>query len=231
VLAGLAGLAITACAPRRAEAPPPGPATTAPGATVPRGAREFEIDPDASVVTILVRRAGKLSGFGHVHVVTSAGETGRVWLGATPDLSGFEVRVPVNEFVVDDPAARAAAGPEFTAQVPEDARTGTRRNMLGPDVLDVGHYPEVVVSSAGPVAGAPPSSLKVRMVVRGAALERELPVTVRIDPEAVSARGSFRVLQSELGMKPFSIIGGAIAVADEIEVRFEIVARQLGPAR
>ncbi len=67
---------------------------------------------------MLVRRGGKLSGFGHVHVVTSATETGRVWFGATPDLSGFEVRLPVNEFVVDDRAARAAAGAEFAGECP-----------------------------------------------------------------------------------------------------------------
>ncbi len=118
LLAGLAWLAIAACAPRRAETPAPGPATTAPRAAIPSGAREYEVDPDASVVTMLVRRGGKLSGFGHVHVVTSANETGRVWFGATPDLSGFEVRLPVNEFVVDDPAARAAAGAEFAAKCP-----------------------------------------------------------------------------------------------------------------
>jgi polyisoprenoid-binding protein YceI len=198
---------------------------------VPVGAREFEVDPDASAVNILVRRAGKLSNFGHVHVVTSANETGRVWLGTTPDLSGFEVRVPVEAFVVDDPAARAAAGPEFLAEVPEDARAGTRRNMLGPDVLDSARYPEIVLSSAGPLGDSAPSSLKVRMVVRGAELERDIPVTARVGTDAVSAKGSFTVRQSELGIKPFSIVGGAIAVADEVEVRFDIVARAIGGTR
>jgi hypothetical protein len=198
---------------------------------VPAGAREFEIDPEASVVTMLVRRAGKLSGFGHVHVVTSDGETGRVWFGAAPDLSGFEVRVPVDAFVVDDPAARAAAGPEFAANVPEEARTGTRPNKHGPDLLDAARYPEIIVGSAGPLGDTAPSKLAVRIVVRGAQLEREVPVTARIAADSVSARGSFTILQSELGIKPFSIVGGAIAVADEVEVRFDIVARSVGSSR
>ena len=224
-------VALSACAPRRAEAPAPGPATQATRATVPAGAREFAVDPDASVVTMLVRRGGKLSGLGHVHVVTSADESGRVWFGTTPDLSGFEVRVPVDAFVVDDPAARAAAGPEFAAKVPDDARAGTRRNMLGPDVLDAARYPEIVVSSVGPLADTAPSNLRVRFVVRGAELEREVPVTARIDASAVSVQGIFKVLQSELGIKPFSIAGGAIAVADEVEVRYEIIAKPVGSAR
>jgi hypothetical protein len=36
------------------------------------------------------------------------------------------------------------------------------------------------------------------------------------------------VRQSELGIKPFSIVGGAIAVADEVEIRFEMVAQAIG---
>ena len=230
VSTGFVCFAIAACAPRRAEAPPPGPAPTTPRAAVPAGAREYQVDPEASVVTLLVRRAGTLSGFGHVHVVTSAEETGRVWFGSTPDLSGFEIRVPVEAFVVDDPAARATAGPEFAAKVPEDARSGTRRNMLGPDVLDSARYPEIIVSSAGPLAATPPAKLRIRMVVRAGELEREIPVTARIEPDSVAARGCFTVLQSELGIKPISIMGGAVAVADEIEVRFDIVAKAIGGA-
>jgi hypothetical protein len=68
-------------------------------------------------------------------------------------------------------------------------------------------------------------------VVRGAQLEREVPVTARIGADSVSAQGSFKVLQSELGIKPFSIVGGAIAVADEIEIRFDVVARAAGSSR
>ena len=139
--------------------------------------------------------------------------------------------MPVDAFVVDDPAARAAAGPEFAAKVPDDARAGTRRNMLGREVLNSANYPEIVVSSVGPLAETAPPTLRVRFVVRGAELEREVPVTARIDAESVSVQGTFKVLQSELGIKPFSIAGGAIAVADEIEVHYEIVAKPVGSAR
>jgi YceI-like domain len=201
-----------------------------PSAAVPPGAREFAIDEDASVVTMLVRRGGKLSAFGHMHVVTSGSESGRVWLGTTPDLSGFEIRLPVEEFVVDDPQARAAAGPEFAANVPEDARTGTRQNMLGPDVLDAARYPEVVVGSIGVLSSLPPSTVKARIVVHGVQQEIEVPVETRIDAGAIAAKGSFRIRQSDFGIKPFSIVGGAIAVEDEVEIRFDIAAKAIAGA-
>ena len=59
--------------------------------------------------------------------------------------------------MVDDPAARAAAGPEFPGEVPADARDGTHRNMLRPEVLDGDRYPEIVVRAiavCGDVAAA-----------------------------------------------------------------------------
>jgi hypothetical protein len=38
------------------------------------------------------------------------------------------------------------------------------------------------------------------------------------------ARGTFRLRQTDFGMVPFSVAGGAIQVADEIVLAFEIVA-------
>jgi hypothetical protein len=40
----------------------------------------------------------------------------------------------------------------------------------------------------------------------------------------ITAAGETTLTQSSLGIEPFSIMGGAIAVADEIVVRFELVA-------
>jgi hypothetical protein len=44
------------------------------------------------------------------------------------------------------------------------------------------------------------------------------------DAGSIVARGAFRVLQSDFGITPFSIGGGAIAVADAVDVSFEIRA-------
>jgi hypothetical protein len=38
------------------------------------------------------------------------------------------------------------------------------------------------------------------------------------------SRGSFRILQSDFGIEPFSVAGGAIQVADEVAVAFEVRA-------
>jgi len=40
----------------------------------------------------------------------------------------------------------------------------------------------------------------------------------------LTARGTLRLRQTEFGMVPFSVAGGSIQVADEMELAFEIVA-------
>jgi len=215
---------LSSCTPRRADVPSPSAPPPAREIKAPAGARVLEIDPDRSVVTLLVRRAGPLARLGHNHVISSSQESGRAWLGAEPKQSGFEIRLPVGAFVVDDPAARAAAGPEFAGELPAEAREGTYRNMLRPEVLDGDRHPEIVVQ-ASRVSGTWQRPVVVaRVTLRGATREIEVPIDLQRDQQMLLARGTLRILQSDFGITPFSVGGGAIQVADEVDVRFAIVA-------
>jgi polyisoprenoid-binding protein YceI len=215
------------CVQRRAELPAPEPApapAAAAPAEVPAGARAYDVDADASEVTLRVYRAGPLARLGHNHVITSTGESGVAWVAAGPGQSGFVVRVPVAGLVVDDPAARAAAGTDFPGEVPADAREGTRRNMLRPEVLDGDRYPEIVVRADALGGTWEQPSAEARVTLRSETRSLPVPLSVEMQGNALVARGSFRILQSEFGIKPFSVAGGAIQVADEVEVAFEIRA-------
>jgi hypothetical protein len=221
----LAVCLLGACGQRRAEPPAaePVPAATVQDA-VPAGARAYDVDPDASVVTLRVYRAGPLARFGHNHVITSTGESGVAWVAADPGQSGFVVRVPVAGLVVDDPAARTAAGPDFPGEVPADAREGTKRNMLRPEVLDGDRYPEIVVR-ADALGGTWESPVaEARITLRSGTRSLQVPLSIDVQGTALVARGSFRILQSDFGITPFSVAGGAIQVADPVEVAFEIRA-------
>lgn len=219
---------LTGCGPRRPEvsapAHPPAP-TVPPGPlSLPPGARQYAIDAKRSVVTLRVYRAGPLARLGHNHVITSAAESGHVWTAAALEASGFEVRVPVATLEVDDPAARSAAGPDFPGVVPEDAREGTRRNMLRPEVLDADRYPEVIVRARS-LAGSWKSPVAhAEVTLRDRVRRIDVPLTVTLSPGAVTARGTFRILQSDFGITPFSVGGGAIQVADAVAVEFEFSA-------
>lgn len=215
------------CGPRRAEAPPPtAPADSAEatGSQIPSGATVYTIDADRSLVTLRVYRAGRLAKLGHSHVITSANEVGQAWTGDTPAASGFEVRLAVNDLIVDDPAARAAEGPDFPGELSDAAREGTRNNMLRAEVLDGERHPEIVVR-AGSLGGTwDQPTVAASVTLKGHTRSIDMPLTIVRTDDAVVARGAFRILQSDFGITPFSIGGGAIAVADAVEISFEISA-------
>jgi polyisoprenoid-binding protein YceI len=62
------------------------------------------------------------------------------------------------------------------------------------------------------------------VTVKGVTRRVEVPLDLADAGDTLTARGTFRIRQSELGMVPFSVAGGAIQVADEIALSFEIVA-------
>ena len=218
--------AISGCGPRRAESPPPAPVVAAEfaGSQIPPGATVYTIDPARSIVTLRVYRAGRLAKLGHNHVITSATEAGSAWTNGTPATSGFEVRIAVAELVVDDPAARAAAGPDFPGELSDAAREGTRTNMLRAEVLDGTRYPEIVVR-AGSLGGTwDQPTVAASVTIKDQTRSIDVPLAIGRTDDAIVARGALRVLQSDFGITPFSIGGGAIAVADAVEISFEIYA-------
>ena len=220
-------LIATGCVSHPGKPPAHAPSTQAPSpspAAPPADARVYTIDAQRSQVTLLVRRGGAFAKLGHNHVIRSDAESGRAWIAADGRSSGLEVHLPVKNFVVDDPAARASAGPDFAAEVPEDARSGTYHNMTGDRVLDADHFPEVVIRFAGDVPPRETTPIRVVATVKGQDRPLDVPMVVTVSDHEIAASGEAHLRQTELGLEPFSILGGAIAVADEFDVRFEIVA-------
>src|SRR5688572_8595019 len=144
-------LGLAAC-PRPVQPPTPAPSVppstpSAPPADVP-GATTYRIDPEASMLHILVYRGGTFAKLGHNHVVSSKSLTGRVWMHPQLSQSGFELAFPVADLIVDDPDARRAAGSEFPPEIPDADKQGTRKNMLRAEVLDAESYPRIELRSA-----------------------------------------------------------------------------------
>jgi polyisoprenoid-binding protein YceI len=127
--------------------------------------------------------------------------------------------------VVDAPLPRGEEGEEFSAHVSDQARKGTRDNMLGPDVLDALHYPEIRIESDSLVGPRWNPSVTAHITVRGNRSELQFPAAVIEQSGSLTVIAAFHVLQSDLGIKPYSVLGGAIRVRDAIEIRVRLVAR------
>lgn len=183
------------------------------------------IDVQRSTITVHVERAGFFSFAGDNHEIRA------------PLLSGSLVESPVEskdeskrevELVVD--AARMSV---LDPGASPDTRAKVQAKMLSPDVLDVARFPRIEFRSRSVtlLKGAPP--------LNGARLKNSGDMSLRIagdltlhgqthpvEFEATGAnghyRGSAKLKQSDFGIKPITLAGGAVKVKDEVKIDFEI---------
>jgi polyisoprenoid-binding protein YceI len=216
---------LASCASRPARQSPPPLSAPPQSAQQPTDGREFRVDPAASLLTIRVYKGGALARAGHNHVIASHSLQGVVRVPEDPTHASFDIHLPVNELVVDEDALRAQEGPDFPPGVPDDAKEGTKKNMLGPSLLEAERYPEIVLQSEAIQRGAEGLEAQVRVVVRDRASSVIVPVKYEIRGSELQVQGELPLKQTDLGLTPFSLFGGALRVLDDVKVRFNIVAR------
>ena len=211
----------------RAPAPPGAPLT----ALAPHEGTPHAVAAAESLLLIRVYRAGTLASAGHNHVIACHALEGTVYVPADVLRSSFELHFPVAELTVDEASLREAEhSPDFPPQVPDSAREGTRRNMLGAALLDAEHYPQIELravrleAATRPPDGASAVLAHVEVTVRGQPHLIGVPVSYRRDGGTVIASGETALKQSELGLTPFSALLGALQVQDEMRLSFRIVA-------
>jgi hypothetical protein len=208
-------LLLTSCS---AGLGPPSPVPADPGPwyrqAAAGGMPVYAVDPGASLVTIVVRRAGLLARLGHDHVVASRNASGF----AAPGANRADLAFRLDQLTIDEPGLRREAG--LTTAPSQQAIDGTRSNMLE-KVLEAGRFPMVWVHVERRAR-----KLDATITLHGASRRVELPAQVDVTGEAVTASGALRLRQTDFGMTPFSVGGGLLAVDDTLELRFRIVARR-----
>lgn len=187
-----------------------------------RAGRIYRVTGSGSELLITVYRGGPLARFGHDHVVHHASLGGMV--AVPPSLGDVraDLFVAVTELVVDDPGRRAEAG--FDSEPSAEDIAGTRANMLGPRVLNAAEYPFVRVAVEDVTGELPEVELALALVVAGATTRMTTSATVDISRCSVSVSAALSLRQTELGLEPFSVLGGALRVADEFDVRLRLLA-------
>ena len=191
-------------------------------AAIARGEPVFRVDPARSLVVMEVHRAGSLARVGHDHVVASHDVQGY----AAPDQGRSDLYVPLGRLVVDEPELRAEA--HFDTQPSEADIAGTRENMLR-RVLEADRYPIAVVSVSGVVSGPGDPDVDVALTLHGTTHATRVPMRIETQGDEIVVTGSLVVQQTDFGIVPLSILGGAIQVANEVDLRFRISARRCSP--
>jgi len=188
-----------------------------------QGKAVYRVDPAESLVAIEVRRAGSLARLGHDHVVASHDVTGYI----APEEGRADAYVALARMQVDEPELRKEAG--FDTQPTESDIEGTRGNMLN-HVLEADKFPFALIAVAGADARQKKTTLAVAITLHGHMRTLQVPAEIEADDKTIVVSGKLAFNQTDFGITPYSLLGGAIAVRDGLELRFRIRARRLpGP--
>lgn len=192
-------------------------------AALERGEPVFRVEPQRSQVLVYAYRGGSLARLGHDHVIASHDVRGYVLLSDAATASGrADLYVRLGALEVDGAAERAAAG--FTTQLSESDIAATRRNMLE-KVLEVQRHPFAVLRIRTAPSGHP--MLEVELSLHGVTRRLSVPVAIEVRGAELVASGTFSLRQTDFGITPYSVLGGALQVQDRIDLRFRILAQRL----
>jgi hypothetical protein len=221
IAAAVLVLSLAACAARHPR--PVAPAVPVlPGLQALPAPGEYPIDSGASELRLLVYRAGPLANLGHNHVMVNRAMTGVVQIGTAVASSSFSLSMRADGFVVDEAQLRQEEGADFPGDIPEDAKAGTRRNMLSSAVLNAAEFPDITVKSTSLTGTMNEMNADLEISAAGHTSRISVPVTLQGDAHRFIAAGSMELRQTALGMSPYSLLHGALQVQDAMQLRFKI---------
>ncbi len=186
--------------------------------------RTFSIDGSGSEVYWRIYKAGAMARLGHNPVISVTGMSGTVTLGGDLSAAEWTLQFPVAGLVVDDPGIRARYGEDFSSVPSDDDKAGTKRNMLTSEVLDGEVYSEIRLSGRGVNGSLASAELPVSIEILGRVVERRLPAQIVVGADSLTVTGEFRLTHTDLGMQPFTALGGLMSVGEEIDFTFRIHA-------
>lgn len=143
--------------------------------------------------------------------------------------SGFadnhEVEAPVTEGTVDEGALHVKFVVDswrmkvLDPQLEAEKRRKVQERMLGPEVLDSTHFPQITFESTK-IERVEQGRLVVagRLSLHGVTR----PISVTVHNENGHYLGTCVLRQRDFGITPISIAGGTVKVKDELNIEFDI---------
>ena len=195
-------------------------AAAAPGA----GAERLEAGPGDGRIVVNAYKAGLFSAFAHDHhfEVTDWKATAEI---PESDPSGASVDVVLS----------ASSLRDTQKSLSEGDRRKVDDQAAGPDVLDAAHHPRIefrseriTLSSPAGAGAAARGTIHGRLSLRGRSVAVDVPFEATRASRTWQVRGSTRLKQSAVGIKPFSGFGGSVKVKDELTVEFAFTLRPAG---
>jgi polyisoprenoid-binding protein YceI len=135
------------------------------------------------------------------------------------DQSSVRLHVPAKSLTVVDPGE------------PEKDRRDVQTTMEGEKVLDVAKFPEIIFSSSSVSAAKKTPAgweltLSGKLKLHGVEKPVAFPLQLHFEANELRGDGGLSILQSDYGIIPVKVGGGAVKVKDKIKITFNIQARK-----
>ena len=172
-------------------------------------AHAADLDLAASKITVHVAKSGMFAAFAHNHVIAAPLASGQIDVQKRT----IELTFRAQDMKVLDPDASASE------------RATVEGNMKGDEVLDAARFPEIKFVSASVVAlaGEALSRYQVDGNLTLHGVTRPVGMTVSFSGGHYTGKVSLK--QTDFGITPIKIGGGAVRVKDPVEIVFEIATK------
>lgn len=173
---------------------------------------------EESLLDVETERGGLFGFLGHDHLVRAREFDGTIRYDPDdPATSSVEITIFADALEVLTPA-----GSDDLAEIDVSMRE---------QVLRVDEYPMIHVVSRRVESRDEGVRVTADLTLVGVTREIMLDVDLVVDGDTLRATGDFEVKQRDFGIEPFSKVGGAVKVKDEITFRLDAVAVATAPNR
>ena len=196
---------------------------------VPSGPRTYALDPAKSSIYVQVYKDPNTIGQGlsHDHVVAATGWSGSVvWDRARTEGCAVQVSVPVLGLVNDALGLRKRVGYDTT--LTDDQRAEVKEHMLAPGQLDAANFPKITFiakTCSGTLGADGDGAVTVTgmFTLHGVAKAISPKLTVHVDDQSFTARGSFMVNTTDFGFAPYTALLGALKNNNAMKFTVDVV--------
>lgn len=184
----------------------------------PQAHKPFSVDSSQSKLEIQVGRDGFFKSLGHDHLISAKNLSGEVTYDPQKlESSKVIFTVETKSLTVMDPGES------------EKDRAEVQSTMLGEKVLDASKFPEIRFASESiqnvhTSGQSTDFTLAGTLSLHGVDKKISFPLHLAADSGKLRATGDVSLLQTDFGITPIKVGGGAVKVKDKLTLHFEIVA-------
>ena len=189
----------------------------------------YHLDVQKSWLSVLVQGDSDAMIEGHKRGIRAMDFTGIVkWNPEDFSQCDVKITVPVKMLKVDPPGLRARLGLE--GETSEKDRVKIRENMLSKGQLNAETFPEVTFQSTSCTGTSGKVRVTGDLTIRGVTKSITTVLDTQSDSKTFQAKGSFSVLHTDFGFKPYSAFLGMIRNDNKLTFYIDVVGEAVTPS-